>query len=267
VSRWSSERATAWLAPGGAALAVHAPGWRGPRLRAERAIARMQATRFPGWREAVQALQDDLGREPLRARGLDVVLSDHWVRYVALPWREGLNGAAEWAAYAAHAFGTTYGDVAGRWRVRVAAGLPGDARLAAAIDDELPAALAALAGEAGLPLGRIEPHFCRAFDRFRRVLPGAGAWFVTLEPGRLCAGRVAGGGCFEVVRARSGEHPADTLETVLRETALAAGDDAAAATVFVVAQDAPPVSGRSVAMRPIGRPAGSPAAAWALGMV
>ena len=61
---------------------------------------------------------------------------------------------------------------------------PGTPVPACAIDDELVAALRAVAANHGCRLGSLRPLFAAAADRWRNKLPPGIAWFAVLEPGR-----------------------------------------------------------------------------------
>lgn len=50
---------------------------------------------------------------------LDVVLSEHFVRYAVLPWSPDLGSEAEWKAFADHTFASTYGSASAGWIVRM----------------------------------------------------------------------------------------------------------------------------------------------------
>lgn len=156
------------------------------------------------WRAPLHALDRALNARPVRgaagaarlpavlakrfAPRLDIVLSEHFARWQLLPWQAEVDSAAEYRAYAQHAFRDVYGDVARRWRVRCADPAPGTPVPACAIDDELVAALRAVAANHGCRLGSLRPLFAAAADRWRNKLPPGIAWFAVLEPGRLNLG-------------------------------------------------------------------------------
>jgi hypothetical protein len=130
---------------------------------------------------------DGLRRLPGTDR-LEVVLSNHLVRYALLPWSPALTTDDEWMAYARHVFDSTYGADAAGWRIRVCDGGRGKARVACATDAALLDAIAAVERVAS-----IQPHLMAAFNARRGEFGADPGWFVLHEPGRLTLGLVAGG--------------------------------------------------------------------------
>ncbi len=109
-----------------------------------------------------------------------VILSNHLVRYTVLPWLSSLSSGEEWLSYARHAFDSTYGAMAARWRIRVCGTGYRQPRVASAVDEDLLQPLEALAGVVS-----IQPYLMAAFNSRRRTLHGKTTWFVLQEPGRL----------------------------------------------------------------------------------
>lgn len=195
------ERIEALLAPDG--LHLHRNG--DHRLVALAADQDAGMENTEAWRAPLAALDRELRTRPARClRGttqlpaalaarlaprLDIVLSEHFVRWLPLPWQAELETPEEQEAYARHSFRAVYGEVARHWLVRCAAQPPGAAIPACAIDDALVAALRQLAAIHGCLLGSLRPLFAVAADRWQRKLPRGGtAWFAMLEPGRLSLG-------------------------------------------------------------------------------
>lgn len=162
-----------------------------PRL-VERAVATCPpAEQGPAWRPALAALRDLLQDKPLPPRAATLVLSNHFVRYQLIPWREGLDTPEEWQALVQHAFQQVYGDAAAQWLYRWSGSGYGGPLLASAIDSELLQEAAALAQEAGLRLVSVQPYLMAACNHWRgEVKVGRGA-FLLAEPGR------AGLACFD----------------------------------------------------------------------
>lgn len=119
-----------------------------------------------------------------------VILSDHFVRYLVLPWQDALSGADEWQAYARQAFISAYGATAGDWRLSVSMHRFGTPLVAAAIDEAIAGGVASAVASMGLKLKSMEPHFMRVFNRYRRRFATRDFWLVTHEGGRLCLAKV-----------------------------------------------------------------------------
>lgn len=156
--------------------------WRAPLLALDRALRARPPRVAPGAGYLPAVLAKGF------APRLDIVLSEHFARWQLLPWLAEVDTPAEQDAYAQHAFREVYGEVARHWRVRCAGQAPGAAVPACAIDDELVAALRAVAAAHGCRLGSLRPLFAAAAERWRNKLPRGIAWFAVLERGRLILG-------------------------------------------------------------------------------
>lgn len=156
--------------------------WRAPLLALDRALRARAPRRAPGAARLPAALAR------MFAPRLDIVLSEHFARWQLLPWQAEVDTPAEHQAYAQHAFREVYGEIARHWRVRCAGQALGAAVPACAIDDELAAALRAVAADHGCRLGSLRPLFAAAAERWRNKLPRGIAWFAVLERGRLILG-------------------------------------------------------------------------------
>ncbi|MFY9316395.1 MAG: hypothetical protein WAO95_12660 [Burkholderiales bacterium] len=151
--------------------------------------------------EGVEALGSVPGTDRL-----EVVLSNHLVRYALLPWSPQLTSSGDWHAYAQHVFGTTYGSDAGAWRIRICDSGRGKARVACAADASLLDEISAVER-----VDSIQPHLMAAFNDRRGEFEAAPGWFVLHEPGRLVLGLVADDE-WKLVRSR--QAPADWRESL-----------------------------------------------------
>ncbi|WP_298824617.1 hypothetical protein [uncultured Piscinibacter sp.] len=201
--RWS-DRLYAALSPTGLNAAVWAPGW--SAQPAERAsLPCSPSTSGPRWAPALASLREWLGGRSARRGGLRVVLSNHFVRYLVLPWHDGMTGTAEREALARHLLRETYGEIAEGWHVKLAPCAFGAPALVCAVDRELIAALHGAAEGASLRLDAVQPMLMPAFNQFRRELAGD-ACLLVLEPGCLGCAVVRGGhwNAVQVSRVGSG---------------------------------------------------------------
>lgn len=160
---------------------------------------------------------DGLRRLPGDAR-LDVVLSNHLVRYAMLPWSAALSSDEDWMAYARHVFGATYGADAAGWRMRICDGGRGKARVACAADASLLDTIGAVERVAS-----IQPHLMAAFNARRGEFGSEPGWFVLHEPGRLTLGLVADGEWKLLRNRQAAEGWRDSLNDVLVRESAASG--------------------------------------------
>lgn len=140
----------------------------------------------PAWQPAVEALAQVLAEKARGAR-LTVILSNHFVRYLLVPWHDELTGPDERLALARHAFAQVYGDAAGAWTLRLAEGPWGGAAPAAAVDSGLLQAIEDAAQKAHVQLASVQPYWMAAVNQFRAELASTGC-FALVEPGKLCIG-------------------------------------------------------------------------------
>jgi hypothetical protein len=118
---------------------------------------------------------------------VEVILSNHFVRYSVIPWSRALSGAGEEQAYVRHHFAKIHGDRAKGWAVRASPAPAGAARLASAIDPALLEALRAAFPRGGrAKLVSVQPLLMSRFNAWREAVPPSGAWLVVAEGERAC---------------------------------------------------------------------------------
>jgi hypothetical protein len=239
----------------------------GRRAR-ELARRRLQGPGGGDWRPLVAALAEAL-REPAWHEGrASVVLSNHFVRYVCVPWVEDLGGEAERLAYARHCFVQLYGEPVGRWAVRLSDDRYGAAQLASAIDPELLDALTIAVSGASLRLTSLQPGFMAAFNHCRDALTADPFWFVHIEPGRACLAHVVGGAWVTIRSARLGSDWATDLGVILSREQLIQDAPATDSRIYVYAPAYAPtlVSGEWLTRHGLRLPALDPAASVTAGV-
>lgn len=156
-----------------------------------------------------------------------VILSDHYVRYLVLPWQDALSGPEEWQTYARHAFRSAYGAAAESWRLSVSMHRFGTPLVAAGVDEAVAAGVVSTVAAMGLKLKSMEPHFMRVFNRYRSRLGTRDFWLVTHEGGRLCLAKI-NQGLWAGLSSRqlSGDDASEPAVCLLREMAKFPTDEA-----------------------------------------
>jgi hypothetical protein len=154
------------------------------------------------WRPALAALSGLLADHAGAHSRAVVTLSNHFVRYVVVPWRDCIADDAERIALAAQCFRNAYGDLAAHWAIEVSdAGFRRNA-LASAIDPELPAELRRVLEPHDVSLCAVQPMFMSACDRFSKALRGCRTGCLALlEPRRVVFGIYDHAG-WQVIAAR-----------------------------------------------------------------
>lgn len=179
----------------------------------------------PAWDAALAAAVPALEQAAARSAGVRFIVSDHFVRYLALDWDASLGNETERAAYLRHHFEAVYGPRAADWRFAFdREGGAGDAtRIAAALDRALVEALGEAAARAGLALAAIEPFAVATFNRLRRALPAPECFLAVAEPGRLSCLLVREGAPRRIASQRSAGAPQRMLVELLAAEAIEAG--------------------------------------------
>ena len=175
----------------------------------------------PPWQAAVDAFQRFLATAETGTGALDVVLSNHFVRFLLVPWSAQIASAEEFRNCAAAMFEDIHGDVSAQWDVTVSAERAGAPRLAAAVDRSLLAAIRSAVAPTRLRLLSVQPYLMAAYNRVARARTGSDFVFVLLEAGRACILAAQGGKWCHVSTAAAPE-PAQALASLLaRELQLA----------------------------------------------
>jgi hypothetical protein len=189
----------------------------------------------PLWQAPATALAPLLAEPEWRHARAELVLSNHFVRYAIVPWRDDLGSEAERRAFMRHCFARIYGAPAETWELRVSEMRYGVAAVASAVEPGLLAALRSASGPAALRLVSIDPLLAAAFNRARRQIVAGRYWFAVAEPGRLCSAYIEEG-----VWRRLRCQPLDAdwqhaLPRLLTRERLLAGDAAAEASLYLCA--------------------------------
>ncbi|KPC54450.1 hypothetical protein [Amantichitinum ursilacus] len=174
---------TAWLTRRHVLLAS------GPRINVGQKkgtpqLHRAHAAVQPVGDDAVLRLQQLLAHAPRGSLGLDqlhLLMGAPWVRYAVMPWQTSLKREADWEGYARVLLAQQYGVATDTWRIRVAPGGFGQARLAAAVDQGLFQTVYEMARASKLRLSQCEPLLITAINRHHARLKAREFVLVLLE--------------------------------------------------------------------------------------
>ena len=191
----------------------------------------------PVWQAALLKLQQLMLGEVWKSADITVVLSNHFVRYDCLPWHEAVHDEDEQLALARHRLIHTYGAASQTWALRLSSSGKGDARLVAAVDEALLAALKQAVAEAGIKLHSIQPYLMTSFNRYATSLAQGDGWFVAAEGGRFALALFRGGRWKRIVLRRGGDMA--TLHQWLERENLASGEGASCREVFLFGPELP----------------------------
>jgi len=178
----------------------------------------------PSWRGALFELEQIVSGMNSEKFDVEVVLSNHFVRYDILPWSDALLDADESMAMAAIRFEEVYGERAAGWDVRLSDAGYGESRMACAIDHELVEGLSEVFGKTSLKLISIQPFLMSAFNQCREQLQERSFLLLLEEPGRIGLAQVKDGQWFRI-RTMPVNESADELPVLLRREVLQNGLD------------------------------------------
>lgn len=173
------------------------------------------------WQNAIRTLEAALPSIIQGKPAVSVTLSNHFMRYLLVPWLDNMSEEEE-MAFARHCFRETYGNTADSWSVRISPGRAGVATLASAVDTRLLEELRESVIRLGLKIKSIQPHLMSAFNSCSRSLEGRSAWLALLEPGSLCLAALQKGQLSWIRTLRISDAWNEELSTILqREVYLA----------------------------------------------
>lgn len=159
-------------------------GWR-PSVAA-RAIIPCRPDPGCRWLAAATALEAALQQDEWRHARIDMVLSQHFVRFATVPAGMHRLGKAEREAYARHCLSQASGELDGEWRICLSDVPPGLPALACAVEAELLGTLDRITAAAQSRLSSVRPFPVAAFDARRWSLSSQKAWFAAIESDRCC---------------------------------------------------------------------------------
>ena len=229
MSRWSvsalfGERVRVELRPASLRLARPAeyPGSRrlDQTIQIEAPEGSSEYPREP-WRASLDALAAALRDQRGALGGVEVILSDHFVRYLLVPWSESVVSDSDRLALARLSFRDVYGHLADAWDLSVDLQPAGEASFACAVDRALLSGLRDVVSRAAGRLECVKPALADCLNRHRRMLKEQEFCLATAEPGRISLAFRARTG-WQAVRSRRSEGSlTEALPTLLKQEAVA----------------------------------------------
>ena len=175
------------------------------------------------WRPLVDALDLALREQRGQFGRVELTLSDHFVRYLLIPWSQVLVGDPERLAFARLAFRDVYGQLADAWDLCLDEQPAGKASLACAVDRALASSLRETVVRAGGQLVALTPALADCINRHRSGLKAPEFCFAAAEPGRISLAFHSRSG-WQAVRSRRIEGPLpETLPMLLKQETVVGG--------------------------------------------
>lgn len=139
------------------------------------------------WQPPMAALETAV-KEPRWQNGDAVlILSNHFVRYLLVPWSDVTLSEEEQLALVRHHAAETYGDSSLTWEYRISAGGIDAPWVASGVEQALLSESRIIMETAKFHLRSIQPYLMSAFNGWRREFGPETQWFVLVEEGYICA--------------------------------------------------------------------------------
>ena len=147
-----------------------------------------------GWQPILALLRGVLQAQEWEKAQVTVILSNHFVRFLDMPWSETLLSRQEKLALVQLRFAEVYGDASAQWTFRLGEGTAyGAAAIACALPTELLEHIEALFKSTPLRLHSVQPYLMTAFNACRRGLGKPTGWFLLAERDTYCVGHLRDG--------------------------------------------------------------------------
>ena len=192
-----------------------------PAIKDRKALACPAGTDGENWQTAVEVLRDALSHPNIEAGDATVVVSNHFVRYLLLPWNPAVVTSQEEMAYARARFVHVFGETAQDWVLQVSHARPGAPSVASAIDTAFLQAVVALIAGSPLRMRSLQPCLMAVCNE-RVRLPAVDAWIAIAEGGRLLLGALRAGNWLSL-RSRPLPGHAVGLAQIIEQEALLLG--------------------------------------------
>lgn len=224
------EQVTVTLSPRQVTMSRYSRGLR-PALKDRKALVCPAPADGENWQPAIEVLRDALTHPNIEAADATVVLSNHFVRYLLLPWNPDLVTVQEQLAFARARFVQAFGEAAQEWVLKSSHGRPGAPSVACALERPLLQAVTALIAGSPLRLRSLQPSLM-AVCNARSRLPAGDAWIAIAESGRLLLGALRAG-AWVSLRNRPLNGHALVLAEVIEQEALLLGIEAGNGKIYL----------------------------------
>lgn len=148
------------------------------------------------WVSLIKYLRHALNKPICHGTTPHVVLSNHFVRYAVVPWKNEISKADERIAYAKHCFVETFGERIKNWNFCLSQPAYGQSTIASAIEPNLITQIHQIFDEVSMPLNSITPELMLTFNYIinqatinNLIQPNEGSdlfWIASVQNQQLC---------------------------------------------------------------------------------
>ena len=236
MSRLWRDQIEVFLAPERVDLVRSARGFK-PVQSAKMTVLCERVQGAPIWESALRQLEEKLG--DAAGTELAVTLSNHFVRYVALPPQAEITSPEEVKTYATFRMREVYAERVDSWILSISEWSPVYGAVCAAIPRDLMARVEDLAARYQFKLKEIEPYLASAYDRWQKLLRGNKIYFAVIETGRICIALSVNGIWYSIRNQRILQNAGDELLAALDQEAVLSGNKEAIELVYMFAPEHP----------------------------
>ena len=141
-----------------------------------------------GWQAALHMLEAVLGNPEWQNSDATLILSNHFIRFLMLPWSDVELDEAEKHSLLQQRFIEVYGETSEIWDLRLNEGAFGFPSLACAVQTSMLEQIKSAFTTSSLRLKSVQPYLMTAFNLCRKSLGKGTAWFILAEQEIFCIG-------------------------------------------------------------------------------
>ena len=207
-----------------------------------------------GWQAALHLLEAVLDNPEWQNSDATLILSNHFIRFLMLPWSDVELDEAEQNSLLQQRFIEVYGETSEIWDVRLNEGAFGFPSLACAMQTSMLGQIKSAFAASSLKLKSVQPYLMTAFNLCRKNLGKGTAWFILAEQGIFCIGLLHKGR-WQRIKLRVNEQEGfDEAIRVLEREMLLADRGAENSKVFLYSPESPlysPITRNGLVIHPL----------------
>jgi hypothetical protein len=207
-----------------------------------------------GWKAAMHMLEAVLANPEWQNSDATLILSNHFIRFLMLPWSEVDLDEAEKRSLLQERFLEVYGESSEIWDLRLNEGVFGFPSLACAMQASMLEQIKSAFSASSIRLKSIQPFLMTAFNLCRKSLGKGTAWFILAEQGIFCIGLLHKGRWQRIKLRLSENEGFDEAIRVLEREMLLADRGAENSQVFLYSPENPvysPISRNGLVIHPL----------------
>ncbi|SOD18739.1 hypothetical protein [Nitrosomonas ureae] len=198
------------------------------------------AAGIPIWNAAMQQLEKVLAEAA--GTEVSVILSNHFLRYAALPPQNEITTPEEVKSYAEFRMREVYAERVDSWVISISDWSPVDGAVSAAVPHDLIMQLEQMISRYDCKIKIIEPYLASVYDRWQAQLKGDKIYLAIIESGRICIAITHHGKWQNIRNQRILHNAADDLLAALDQEVIWSGTKETTEFVYLFAPEHPEIT-------------------------